>query len=94
MKNLLYWMGNVAVGLTGIAITFSDKIIPAVFPERTLIHQLALPVAATLKFLWDSWKYRKGTIAPHAKELYDKAPNRITGKYNSKNLPSGLSKDE
>lgn len=90
MKNFLYWAGNALVGLAGIAVTFSDKILPTVFPEHTVVNQLAIPISFGLKFLWDSWKYRKGTIANSGKTMLDKVSNKATGIYGSK-LPSGLS---
>lgn len=95
-KNIWYWLGNAAVGLTGIAITYSDKILPKVFPDHTVVSQLAIPISVGLKFLWDSWQYRKGTISPQGKTLLDKVSDKITGTYNSKNkdLPSGLSAKE
>ena len=91
-KNWLYWLGNAAVGIFGLAVTYSDAILPKVFPEHTLVNQLALPIGAGIKFLWDSWKYQRGTIAPQGKVMLDSIPDRITGKFNS--LPSGLSTRE
>ena len=88
-KNWLYWLGNAAVGLFGIAVTFSGEILPKIFPEHTLTNQLALPLSAALKFLWDSWKYQRGTIAPQGKIMLDNIPDAVTGKFNS--LPGGLS---
>lgn len=89
MKNFLYWLGNAVTGLAGIAITFGDKIIPTVFPEHTVVNKLAIPITLGLKFLWDSWKYRKGNISTQGKKIYDQIPNKLTGAYNSK-LPSGI----
>jgi len=95
-QNIWYWLGNTAVGLIGLGVTYSDYILPKVFPSHTLVNQLALPISVGLKFLWDSWKYRKGKIAPHGKNILDKISDKITGKYdsanNKDNLPSGLSK--
>jgi len=82
-KNFWYWLGNAAVGLFGVALTYSDKILPAVFPEHTVVNQLALPISAGLKFLWDGWKYRKGKIADHGKKLMDKLPSGVRGEFNS-----------
>lgn len=90
-KNLLYWIGNTLVGLVGISVAYSDVILPKVFPDHTIVNQLAIPISVGLKFLWDSWKYRNGTISEHGKLLLDKVTDKITGTYNSKNLPSGLS---
>lgn len=83
-KNWLYWLGYAGAGLAGIAVSYSDMIIPEVFPEHTLVNKLAIPVSLGLKFLWDTWKYRNGNIAEHGKKMLDKLPNGITGKFNSK----------
>ena len=91
-ENIWYWLGNSLVGLAGIAVTYSDVILPKIFPAHTLVNQLAIPISLGLKFLWDSREYRKGTIAPHGKSLLDNVPDKITGKYNANNLPSGLRK--
>lgn len=98
--NIWYWLGNTAVGLLGIGITFSDKIFSQL-PEHTTLHQWGWLIAPSLKFIYDSFKYRKGTIASSGKRLYDILPNGITGEYNSneikildnikKKLPGGLS---
>ena len=94
-KSFWYWLGNTAVGLLGTAVYFSDAIIPEVFPEKTIAHKLAIPISYGIKYLWDSWKYRKGELHPTAEKLLDKLPNAITGKKGSLvkgELPSGLSK--
>ena len=93
-KNFWYWLGNAAVGLAGVAVTFSDKIIDVAFPDYTVVSKLAIPISLGVKFLWDSWKYRNGTISDSGKNLLDKVPDKVTGQYNSNNLPSGLSEKD
>lgn len=92
MKNFLYWAGHAVAGIAGIAVAFSDKIIPIAFPDYTVISKLAIPISIGLKFLWDKRNYTKGTIAPQGKAVMDKIPDKVTGVYGSKaGLPSGLS---
>ncbi len=83
-KNFWYWLGNAVVGLLGISVAYSDKILPAAFPEKTIVNKLAIPISIGLKFLWDSWRYKKGSIADSGKKLYDKLPDGVTGRFNSK----------
>lgn len=96
-ENIFYWLGNVAVGLLGLGVQYSDVILPKAFPKHTLVNQLAIPISLGLKFVWDSWKYRKGTISEGGKNFLDKITDKVTGEYGSKppkngELPGGLRK--
>lgn len=71
-KNIWYWLGNAAVGLLGIGVAFSDQIINVSFPEKTLVHQLSIPISFGLKFVWDLWRHKQGKLPDSAAKMYDK----------------------
>ena len=77
-NNFWYWLGQTALGLVSIAVTFSPQILE-VFPDHTVVNQFAIPIGLGMKFIWDSWKYRRNTLPESQTKLLDIIPNGITG---------------
>lgn len=84
-KNFWYWAGQVALGVGSIAVTFSDNILGASFPEHTWVNQMAIPIGAGVKLLWDRVLYQKNALPGKlTNKVYDKVPNAFTGLRGSK----------
>jgi hypothetical protein len=84
-KNFWYWLGQAAIGVASIAVTFSDNILGASFPEHTWVNQMAIPIGAATKFLWDRVLYTKDALPGKShNKVYDALPNTFTGIRGSK----------
>lgn len=84
-KNFWYWIGQAAIGLASIAVTFSGTILNTSFPEHTWVNQMAIPIGAATKFLWDRVLYQKSKLpGKTTNKVYDSIPNAFTGVRGSK----------
>lgn len=86
-KNFWYWLGQAAIGISSIAVTFSDNILGASFPEHTWVNQMAIPIGVGVKFLWDRVLYKKDILpGKNTNKAYDAIPNAFTGLRGSKSI--------
>ena len=84
-KNFWYWLGQTGIGLASVAVAFSDTILGKSFPEHTWVNQMAIPIGAASKFLWDRVRYQKNILPGKVhNKVFDAIPNAFTGLRGSK----------
>lgn len=79
-RNFWYYLGQTALGIASIAVTFSSTILDKSFPEHTWVNQMAIPLGVTIKFLWDRILYRRDELPGKLNSRYmDAIPDAFTG---------------
>lgn len=79
-KKSFWWLlGRVGTVALGTALSFSDVIIPEIFPSNTLVHKFALPISVGIDYIWQRTKYVNNKLPEGIKAIGDSLPNGLTG---------------